>query len=206
MARPKPRRVPTKAEKRTLLVYVEGKVTEPGYLNHIRKEGQLDVNVVVRDDDGVPKTLVRKAMEAKKADRKSANRGEGAAYDEVWCVFDVDEHHDLKETVNLARDHGINLAISNPCIELWFLLHFEDQTAYIHRHDAQAKAEQHTHCEKSLDAGALGALLANYETAKARAVRLTQRHAGVTEFPEDNPSSGIWRLVDSIRRKRTDGG
>lgn len=199
MARPKPRRVPKKSARRTLLVYAEGKVTEPGYLNHIRKESQFDVNVVVHDDEGVPKSLVPKAVAAKKADRKSANREEGAAFDEVWCIFDVDEHVDLKEVVNLARDHGINLAISNPCVELWFLLHFEDQTAYIHRHDAQKKASQYTHCEKSLDADALRALFANYDTAKGRAIVLERRHAGVTEFPEDNPSSSVWLLIDSIR-------
>jgi hypothetical protein len=32
-----------------------------------------------------------------------------------------------------ARDNGIRIAISNPCFELWILLHFQDQRAHIER-------------------------------------------------------------------------
>jgi len=36
--------------------------------------------------------------------------------------------------------------------------------------------------------------------AKARAIALEKRHVGDgTRFPDDNPSSGVWRLVDAIQ-------
>jgi len=65
-------------------------------------------------------------------------------------VFDVGEHPKLPEALDLARRHEIAVAISNPCIELWFLLHFERQMAFIGRWDAQRRAEATLGCSKVL--------------------------------------------------------
>jgi len=198
MARPT-RRVTGKGARRALLVFAEGKVTEKGYIKHLQQANRRKVTVEVHEFNGVPMSLVRKAIATKKANAKAQGRREGDAHDEVWCVFDVDEHPELKQAVNLAREHGIEVAVSNPCIELWFLLHFEDQTGYLDRDDAQRDAEAHTRCEKTLDKAALDSLDARYETAKDRARKLEKKHTGdETHFPDDNPSSGVWRIVDSI--------
>ena len=49
-------------------------------------------------------------------------------YDEVWCVMDV-EHPDgldaMREALKMLEKHGIQAALSNPAIEVWFLAHFE---------------------------------------------------------------------------------
>lgn len=54
--------------------------------------------------------------------------------DTAWAVFDGDEHrdsnpHNWNDAVQRAKSHGINLAISNPCFELWYLLYYQDQFA-----------------------------------------------------------------------------
>lgn len=98
----------------------------------------------------------------------------------------------------MAREHGIHLAISNPCIELWFLLHFEDQTAYIERRQAQSLAKEQLGCDKRLDDVALEALQQGFGEAKERAQRLDVKHEGDGSGVNANPSSGTWRLVDSI--------
>ena len=98
----------------------------------------------------------------------------------------------------MAQEHCIHLAISNPCIELWFLLHFEDQTAYIERRQAQSLAKEQLGCGKRLDDDALGALEEGFEEAKKRARYLDVKHEGDGSGANANPSSGVWRLVDSI--------
>ncbi len=60
------------------------------------------------------------------------------AHDEVWCVFDCDDHPDLPQTMALLRDHGIGIASSNSCFDLWILLHAADQRAHIDRRAVQA--------------------------------------------------------------------
>lgn len=174
-------------------------MTEEEYLNHYHRRHRREVRVHVDDFRGVPMSLVRRAIDAKKKGEKDARGGRGRAYDEVWCVFDVDRHSDLRRALSLAQEHEINVAISNPCIELWFLLHFADQTAHIERQDAQAAAKEHTKCKKSLSTEALTDLEERYEEAKARAILLDEKHHGDERpFPKNNPSSGAWKIIDSI--------
>jgi RloB-like protein len=196
---PPRRRVSKQAIRYALLVFVEGAVTEEQYLKHLHRRNRLRVHVDVDEFRGDPLSLVRRAIDAKKREERAERRGRGRAHDEVWCVFDVDEHPDLKHAISLAREHGISLAISNPCLELWFLLHFQDQTGFMHRHEAQAAAEEHTECDKTLTEAGLAMLDAGYPDAKDRARHLEAKHEGDgTSFPDDNPSSGVWRIVDSI--------
>lgn len=50
-------------------------------------------------------------------------------FDEIWCVFDVDEFPDVEEAVAKAKRLKIEIAVSNLCFELWLLLHFNPVTA-----------------------------------------------------------------------------
>lgn len=52
--------------------------------------------------------------------------------DEFWLVCDTDHWidaghiHNLTQVVQLCRQKGINVALSNPCFDLWLLLHFAE--------------------------------------------------------------------------------
>jgi hypothetical protein len=89
--------------------------------------------------------------------------------------------------------------MSNPCLELWFILHFEDQTAYIDRQAAQHRAEEFLGCSKVLSESAVRVLADGYDEARRRATKLDEKHAGDGSPPVSNPSSGVWRLIDLIR-------
>jgi hypothetical protein len=180
-------------------VFTEGRVTERGYLTYWRRRHRKTVLLTLDDFHGAPLQLVKHAVKAKQFSEKEERRNRGKAYDQVWCIHDVDEHEGLREAKDLADRHGIHLAISNPCIELWFILHFEDQTAYIDRHDAQSRAEDLLGCGKSLSDAALDRLDDGLDEAKARAQALDAKHLGDVSPPGSNPSSSVWRLIDVIR-------
>lgn len=146
-------------------------------------------------------SLVDKAVAAKKASERAERKGKGRAYDEVWCMFDVDEHPRLREAIEKASANGVHLAITNPCIELWFILHFEDQTAYLTRQAAQKKCEQLLNCGKALTRAATDQLVETYPAARDRALRLDAKHEGDGSAVGSNPSSGVWALIDSISMK-----
>jgi len=114
-------------------------------------------------------------------------------------MFDRDEHPNFAQAIDLAEKHGINLAISNPCLELWFILHFEDQTSYLERYAAQHRAEELLGSPKVLTESALTALAHGYDEARRRAKKLDEKHAGDGSPPRSNPSSGVWRLIDLLR-------
>lgn len=116
------------------LIVCEGEVTEPEYFRDIRQteRGLIDLKIVPA---GVPKSVVERAAGMKKDSELEAKRrkDENLRYDHVWCVFDVDVHPFVAEAKQQAMSNSIELAVSNPCFELWFLLHFQDQTAHIER-------------------------------------------------------------------------
>lgn len=50
--------------------------------------------------------------------------------DEIWLVFDVDDFlkqnpKKFESAIKNAEEHGLKIAWSNECFELWFLLHFQ---------------------------------------------------------------------------------
>lgn len=196
---PPRRRVSAAALRRELLVFVEGLRTEEMYLVDWHRRYRDRVRVTIDPYRAGPLQLVERAVAAQRAEAYDARRGRGKAYDQIWCVFDRDEHPNFVSTIDLAARHGIRLAMSNPCIELWFLLHFEDQTAFIDRHEAQDRAEAILRCSKVLSPAALEALADRYDEAKERAIGLDEKHHGDGSPPGSNPSSGLWRVVDQVR-------
>ncbi len=128
-----PRRgAPTRKPRPYVLIVCEGAKTEPNYFDAFRTDKHLSrelIKIVPGDVSGNnPKSIVEYAKR-----RMGEARKEGAEYDEVWCVFDCDEHERLPEAFVQARANGMKVAFSNPCFELWFLLHFEYHSAPVER-------------------------------------------------------------------------
>lgn len=129
-----------RSPRRLLLVVCEGKVTEPSYIRgFVRKARNATVEVRIHDERGDPRRLVEMAKRENEQARARARRHEDEllAYDEVWCVFDRDQHERFADACQMARDNQLELAVSNPCFELWLLLHFRDSPGAQHRHRLQ---------------------------------------------------------------------
>ena len=177
-------------------VLTEGAVTECEYLRRIRGPA---VRLDSSDAGMAPMTLVERARAYQRAERRV--RAVNRRFDEIWCVFGRDEHPDFERAVREARDAGIRTAISNPCFELWLVLHLEEQTAHIERHAIQRRARALGLIEdKRLGAAADAALNDGYDTAAQRARNLDDMHERDGSPPGSNPSSGVWRLADRLRR------
>jgi len=132
-----------------------------------------------------------------KQEREDRRRDQLA--DEYWCIFDIDERGRVPEAIDMAQANQIRLAISNPCIELWLLLHFGDQNAHIDRSDAQSASKSLLQCGKNLSSEALVRLEEQFEAARRRAQPLDRKHELDGSPPRTNPSSNIWVLVERIR-------
>lgn len=195
---PPTRHVTRNARRKQILAFVEGRQTEERYLVDWYRRYRKQIILNIDPFRGVPLSLVNRAVARSREDKQDEKRGQGPGYDEIWCVFDVDNHPDIATAVNIARDHNIYLAISNPCLELWFILHFQDQTAWIDRWLAQAASKALLNCEKVLTDNALDALFAGHTDAICRARLLEQRHIDNGSPPSENPGSGAWQLINSI--------
>jgi RloB-like protein len=193
------RRRPNRVPRPRILVVCEGEVTELSYLrSFVNYERARLIDVEFYGEGGVPKTLVERAVDRKRAAEREARRQRDyfLKYEEVWCVFDVDGHPNLSAAIDQARANGIRLAISNPCFELWALLHFADQRAHIERQHVRLACRQHIpELAKLLP---FQVLIERYEQAvdRVRALARWQEQQGRRGA---NPSTDVFLLTERIR-------
>lgn len=195
---PLTRKTETRQPRKTLVIFCEGERTEPVYLEALKRRPEVkdvaSVDLRIEAEHGMPETLVSSAI---KAHDKSAD--EEGEVDEFWCVFDVEwprNHPRLREAVQQARGNGINVAISNPCFELWLILHFERHGSWLDNDGARRLRRQLDGApDKNVDPSKY---MPHVRKAMNNAVALAERHSrDGTGFPQDNPSSGMYLLITS---------
>ncbi|MBL4609077.1 MAG: RloB domain-containing protein [Pseudomonas sp.] len=123
-----------------IYIVCEGQNTEPQYFTSCAQAYGSGL-VIIRPIPaaGAPMTLVSKAAELK-ATLLAERRRSKDSYDccfRVWAVFDRDEHPRVDEALQMARDHKVDVAFSNPCFELWPVLHIESYGSQSDRHALQ---------------------------------------------------------------------
>jgi hypothetical protein len=199
--RPIGRRPPFREPKRRVLVVCEGEKTEPRYLRHlVHHLRNPRVHVEPIGPAGVPKSVVERAIAERDAAAEEAKRqrDDNLRWDEVWAVFDIDDHPNVAAARQLALQHGISLAVSNPCFELWAVLHFQDQGAHIERGKLRAVLQKHLKgYDKELDFARLHPGYAD-AVRRAKALDVAATRAG---RPGRNPTTGVAALTEAIRTR-----
>lgn len=185
-----------------VMIVCEGEETEPNYFTGLRAakrypKDQIQVITPQESKGNDPKTLVKYA----KSERAKAKNA-GLPYDEVWCVFDRDEHQTFAQAIDQANANGIKLAISNPCFELWYLLHFQDQTARIDRNKLPSLLRKHIPNYEKSKPGICGIISDCQDDARRRAESLRRKHTGDGNSECENPSTGMDKLVKLLNTLR----
>jgi hypothetical protein len=195
------RRPPFRDPKPTILVVSEGEDTEPEYLYGFVKDCRNPrVKIEVVHKRGDPQYLVEAAKRRKESADDAATReeDENLAYDSVWCVFDVDANSRAAITAaeQLARNNGIGTAVSNPCFELWLLLHFRENPGMQGRAKMRHMLTKHVpYYDKHVDYGTYSA---GYTEATKRSKQMDEAAENAGE-PGRNPTTGVYKLTELIR-------
>lgn len=183
-------------------IFCEGERTEPDYLRAFKSRfPQCLFDVISIGAAGVPKTLLEKARDKKKQIEKDITRGRGfAENDEVWIAFDKDEHPEVQATINGASIAGVGVAFSNPCFELWLILHQAEFDRPDDRHKVQKHCDDIVECynRRAGKTGDFLPLLENLDKAEARAEAQCQRR--IDEDAEFGaPSTSFYLLTRKLR-------
>ena len=120
--------------------------------------------------------------------------------DEVWAVFDRDEHPNFDDAVSLCQANNVGVARSNPCFELWLILHERDYDRPDHRKDVQKalkslRPEYDNHGRKVPDCNDL---VTRVKAAEERGKVLVERRQE-EGIPYGNPSTTVGILTRAIR-------
>lgn len=196
-----------------ILIVTEGSKTEPLYLEEIRAAHRLhSANVAVQ-----PGQLGTAPMQVVRFARKLFEEGDlrkgirPKSFDQVYAVFDRDEHDSYIDALNLAKSLDGKLrnddrqpvsfkAIASiPSFELWLLLHYEDIQHPLHRDEVMARLKQHV---PGYDKGAGGA----FATTRDRLEIATQRAQALAEkfsaYTAPEPFTAVHELVTLLTTLR----
>ena len=116
------RRVGNRPQRQLFLVVCEDSKSAPNYLNELRTHLRMstaEVEVCGKECGSDPLSVINYAI-ARRDERKLGKK----PVDHVWCVIDVDSHTRLDQALDKARGNKLKVAVSSPCLELWYLVHF----------------------------------------------------------------------------------
>jgi hypothetical protein len=130
-------------------------------------------------------------------------------HDQFWICIDLDSWADeghiqnLVKVLQLCRQKGYNIAINNPCIELWFLLHFADfatpaGAGRVRCHHVIAQLEVASGKKYYKDkCHRIQISVQQVLIALERAIVLD---GGVDDIPQ-SPSARIYRIVEMLKQR-----
>jgi hypothetical protein len=212
---------PPRAATKVFYAVAEGRVTEYDYLtllqNHFAERCSFRIDMPrlsSRSDDMTPYRVAEYALAVAEDDARQ-RRGQ---YEEIWAIFDRDEHPDAVEAYDAVKEHSkIKVAFSHPSFDFWLLLHFcmFDVPQDGHNGDVHARLAV---CpgftgfgpgDKKITEARAGELRPRIGTAVRHARKLEKRCAdgrcahGRGGAPrcgllDQDPSTGMWRLLESL--------
>jgi len=112
------------------------------YFRALQHDGAIDrsrVQIVILPTEGglsSPRWLVQRL------DEQREKLDAGLEQDELWLLPDIDHHREkeLSEAASQASQKGYRLAASNPCFEVWLLLHETDDLSDVQTHEEHTQA------------------------------------------------------------------
>lgn len=206
------RRSPVRDYRKAVLIVCEGAVTEPYYFRdlcvylglekfHIQiekgKYGLTPIGVVNMADE----------KDCERTELSQENPGM-VEFDQIWCVFDRDQHKSFKEAfTEIERLNQVEInytddpesheprfyaAYSDPCFEYWLLLHFVETTSQFENCRKVIK-ELKKHIRYTKSKFEIDKILPETDTAIARAKRI--RKSGIK-----SPGTTMDRLVTILEK------
>lgn len=177
------RRVDRYEQLPAILIATNGESTEFTYFRELKREPWVRAGrVTIRIKRGSPIDLVKAAAGLRDRDD----------YDEAWAVCDVDDY-DTTAAMTDASTRDVRLIWSNPCFEVWLILHLTDCTSYL---GGEAKAKEK-----------LRSVLPKWDKAKldfsdfrAGVNDAVRRAKALPQPPKANPSTAIWQLIEALKQ------
>ncbi len=210
MARTPPsldRRKPMREPKRWFIIFCEGKNTEPTYFEALQRsmKGAL-IKIEAVGVGGVPSTVAEKAIARASSlgvgKKRKKGRNSFEDRDEVWAVFDCDSHESYYRAIERCRSACVGVGRSNPCFELWLILHKENYD----RPDGRKAMQKHLRSicpeydPKGRKMADCMALIGSIERAENRAEKQFQRRGREKSSKHRaRPYTTVWKLTRAIR-------
>lgn len=186
--------------KNMIVIAVEGNnKTEKLYFDNF-DDGKKTYKIkIAKGNDTDPLKLVKHLY--REIEKNELNLSDG---DMAFCVFDTDvdpyKNKIISEAIELAKEKRIKIITSTPCIELWFLLHYDYTTATLSNDDVIKRLKKfYPKYEKNVNI--FSEINSNVQEAIKRAKRLEKHQTDNNQTigtVEANPSTEMYKIVDYL--------
>lgn len=184
-------------------IVTDTKETEQNYMHGLRDSipSDLQGKLVIKVVKTKTKNLVEEAMDLASLHPQ---------YGETWIIFDRDQVQNFDEIIWQAREKGIHVGWTNPCIEEWFCAYFGKMPTYADSVSCCSGFgkifENATNQKYEKSDTAIYKKLIRFGN-EDEAIKLVQkklcehRANGKTKPSEMNPCTTVHLLVDEIKAK-----
>ena len=177
---------PDRKMKPVFLVFCEGE-TEEAYVNFLRQQYRLPVKIISYiTGQNISPQIISKHIKQEQLDRHDTIA--------AFIMYDLDVK-DISEKIATCK--GYQNVCSNPCIELWFLLHNADQFSEISTTaciEALIKNVDWKNYKKAMFSNK------QKEILWEKRMIACQRAKSLPEA--SNPSSAVYRLIDAMEKAK----
>lgn len=188
------RPIGTRNYRKRVVLAVEGSKTEREYFCLFDRRVALSIRILPGKKKSAPAQVLKRMTDYLRTERLRRD-------DQAWLVVDRDRwaEDDLAALHRWSTtDDRFGLALSNPCFELWLLLHFTDAKGIRNAIDAREKLRRHV---PRYDKGiAAGKLEPHIETAIERARQLDTPPCA--DWPRTTGTT-VYRLVETLQATDT---
>lgn len=189
--------------KSKILIAAEGKnKTEKTYFSNFENGKKSYSITYARGNNTDPLKLVK--MLIKEINELNLDLNDN---DIAYCIFDTDtdpnKNKIIEEAIQLANKNNIKVITSSPCIELWFLLHYEYTTANMNNEEVIKRLKDYyPKYEKNVNI--YSNIIDKIDIAIERSKKLEKyqiengKRIGTVEA---NPNSEIYKIVEYLMQK-----
>lgn len=191
-------------------IYCEGENTETEYFKSFPVNTETRVEAIGL---GISKTaLVEKTIELLGKEKLLKGQSKYDADRQLWVVFDYDIDDkktldkDFNNAIQLAIRKGIRVAYSNDSFELWFVLHYQYQTAAATRFDYYRMLSEKLNCNYEEDgktkafSKSLYALFLKDQPKAIQNARRLYEEKKLETFSNQNPCTTVFQLVEELNK------
>ena len=217
----------TKEQIKSVLIACEDKISSPNYFKMIikklieDKKITQDSLVIAKHEHVNPKGVLQDLINHKEDDNTYKD------FEYRWIVIDRDiprvnggghSKEDFLAAISEAKSKKVDVAYSNDCFEIWYLLHFVYRDVAIGRDDIIrevikklkdknptlfSKLNKDNIKSKNMTEAIFTELLELQETAIKNAKRLLESYGEVHNPEKDNPSTMVFKLVEILSHKQS---
>jgi hypothetical protein len=169
-----------KQMKPTFFVFCEGK-TEELYVKYLKSKYRIPFEIDTQiAKNKITNTYVKNYKKNKFTHEK----------DKTFLMYDLDAPKMLER---LQKIRSATLLVSNPCIEIWYLLHYKEQKAELNCQICNKELEKRNGAyNKTIISTKLKEQL---DSEQQKAVKRAKKLRNL-----DNPSSNIYLLIDELEK------